>query len=235
MNVGSMKVTNPRIEQLQAMLSLEEKRAALEQQLNEVIDQMIELKDQLFSDAAPETQPKAVATVASKAKPGRKSTPRGGLKDRILAALEAAGDKGIRVKELAQSLGTKPVNVHSWFHSTMKRNPAIKKIEGGHYKLQGSVSANGTAPKSQGNVKAAAPKAGKAARKTKAGGRSPRGELSAKILSALEGAGSEGISVTDLANTVGVNPKNVSIWFSTTGKKNKAIKKVGRGQFRLAK
>jgi hypothetical protein len=39
-----------------------------------------------------------------------------------MTALEAAGSAGIKVKELSEAIGTKAVNIHSWFHSTVKRN-----------------------------------------------------------------------------------------------------------------
>src|SRR3954469_17340958 len=48
-----------------------------------------------------------------------------------------------------------------------------------------------------------------------------RGELAARILEALESAGKQGAKVRDLASSLGVNPKNLFIWFATTGKKNK--------------
>ena len=46
-------------------------------------------------------------------KPGR-------LKDRILALLEAAGDEGVRVKDIAEKLATKPGNIAVWFSTTGK-------------------------------------------------------------------------------------------------------------------
>ncbi len=140
-----------------------------------------------------------------------------------MAALQAAGPQGVRVKELAQALGTKPVNVHSWFHSSIKRYPAIKKIEGGHYRLEGSIS-----------EKQSAPSRGPAKSTRKKGSRGKRGELTASILGALEDAGSQGISVKEIAEKLGANYRNIYIWFATTGKKNSAVKKVGPAQYRLA-
>lgn len=218
---------NPRIERLKQMMNLEEKRVALQQQLDELVEEMTELRDGLFADSGEvEAAPSRAA-----AKPAGRATQvagrRGVLKDRIMAALQAAGSKGVYVKELAQVLGTKPVNIHSWFHSSIKRYPAIKKLEGGHYRLEG----NGTekAAPSKGRAAKAQPKAAK----TKAV-RGKRGELSARILGALEDAGSEGISVRDLADKLGANYRNIYIWFATTGKKNSAIKKVGPAQYRLS-
>jgi phosphatidylserine/phosphatidylglycerophosphate/cardiolipin synthase-like enzyme len=150
-----------------------------------------------------------------------------------MAALEAAGDAGVRVKELAQAIGTKPVNIHSWFHSSMKRYPAIKKIQGGHYRLQGNLGDGKSA--SGGGRKAPTAKASKTTPRGKGKGPSKRGQLSARILSELESAGSQGINVRELADKLGANYKNIYIWFATTGKKNSSIKKVGPAQYRLGK
>jgi len=91
-------------------------------------------------------------------------------------------------------------------------------------KAPGSASAE-AAPrqKSAGNVKAARGKS----RSTK------RGALSEQILDALTASGKEGITLKDLAEQVGSKYQNVAIWFSTTGKKNLAIKKVVPGRYRL--
>jgi hypothetical protein len=59
------------------------------------------------------------------------------------------------------------------------------------------------------------------------------GGLGAKVLKALEGAGEAGVKVADLAKTLKVKGVNLHVWFATIGKKNKAIKKVGKGHYKL--
>jgi len=59
----------------------------------------------------------------------------GGLGAKVLKALEAAGDAGVKVAALAKTLKIKGTNLHVWFATTGKKNPAIKKIGKGHYKL----------------------------------------------------------------------------------------------------
>jgi hypothetical protein len=76
----------------------------------------------------------------------------------------------------------------------------------------------------------AAKKAPKAVKK-----RAVRGGLGAKILKALDTAGDAGVKVADLAKSLKVNGTNLHVWFATTGKKNPAIKKVGKGHYKLAK
>lgn len=63
--------------------------------------------------------------------------------------------------------------------------------------------------------------------------RGSRGNLGTKVLSALEAAGDAGVKVADLAEKLRVKGTNLHVWFGTSGKKNKAIKKVGKGHYRL--
>lgn len=79
-----------------------------------------------------------------------------------------------------------------------------------------------------------APKAAPAPAAKKGGKRAQRGGLAERILGVLKGAGAKGIHVTDLANELGVSRGNVAVWFATTGKKNKSIKKVAPATYRLA-
>jgi hypothetical protein len=232
------------------MMSLEEKRIALQQQLEGIQEQMNDLRDQLFSEQSTAKTVRAAVTraaVSPKPSSGSGKTQRSGrgeLKERILSALQSAGREGIRVKELANELNTKPVNIHSWFHSAIKRHSAIKKISGGHYRLERGMDASSSPSKGAKTQKRTAVR-GKAAAVPKssatrsAGGRkaasgpSRRGELRERILSEMEGAGARGINVRELADRLGANYKNIHIWFSTTGKKNPKIKKVGKAQYRL--
>ncbi len=66
-------------------------------------------------------------------------------------------------------------------------------------------------------------KAAKPARKSKAGG------LKERILALLDTAGPEGLRVKDIAAKLNVKPTNVSVWFSTTGKK--VTTKIEPGRF----
>lgn len=89
-------------------------------------------------------------------------------------------------------------------------------------------------------VRATKAKPGRPSTKTtktvsKAAKRGSRGDLGTKVLSALEAAGDAGVKVADLAEKLRVKGTNLHVWFGTTGKKNKAIKKVGKGHYRLQK
>ena len=80
--------------------------------------------------AAPAAEIKTIKD--SEARTGR----RGALKARILAALRAAGDKGVAVKELSAKLGVKNQNVHVWFSSTGKKLGTIQRVGAGRYRLK---------------------------------------------------------------------------------------------------
>ncbi|MDQ3623661.1 MAG: hypothetical protein M3463_14420, partial [Verrucomicrobiota bacterium] len=122
---------------------------------------------------------------------------------------------------------TKAVNIHSWFHSNLKRYPAIKKLKGGHYVLEGSLE--NAEPRR--DSKTGRKPRGAAARKGRA---NKRGELSTRILAELKSAGAHGIGVGDLASKLGAQYRNVYVWFATTGKRHSAVKKVGPATYKLA-
>ena len=230
-----MNANNTRTKRLRDMLALEERRERLQKDLANVMDLMSSLKDSFFHDVVPRATA-AVSRVTSPPPPrGRRRgrTPRGALKGRIMAALEEAGAAGVYVKDLAAELATKPVNIHSWFHSTSKRNPSIKKISGGHYRLAGRGSA-GKAPRRQVAGKSSPAKSA-TRRKRGATPQGRRGELSAQIIGQLESAGKGGVNVRTIAEKIGAKNKNIYIWFATTGKKNRAIKKIGPATYRIVR
>ena len=63
---------------------------------------------------------------------------------------------------------------------------------------------------------------------------SPRGGLKGRIIRALSSAGDKGVTVKDLARKLGKSYGNISVWFHTTGKGVKEIKKVAPGKFAWA-
>jgi hypothetical protein len=105
------------------------------------------------------------------------------------------------------------VNIHSWFHSALKRDKSITKLSSGHYRLTASSTVAKTPP-----TTTVVKPAKRARRGTK------RGQLTADILGGLRAAGSKGITVADLAAKLGANYKNIYIWFATTGKKHPVTK-----------
>jgi hypothetical protein len=80
-----------------------------------------------------------------------------------------------------------------------------------------------------------ASKAVKAPKAPKAGKRrgSPRGHLRDVIVATLKAAGPSGATINDLSNKLGVKYKNIAVWFATTGRKNKSIKKIAPATYQL--
>jgi len=76
-----------------------------------------------------------------KAKPGKvvRRRRRGGqrpgaLKEKVIAALKAAGKQGLHVKALAQQLGVKDNNLRVWFLTTGKKVTQVKKVKPATYR-----------------------------------------------------------------------------------------------------
>lgn len=219
-------ITNDRINLYKEAMSLEEKRALLQAQLDGLLLRLSEIKTELFDgDGYVRSASGSTPSIALTAS-GR--SPRGALKVQILRALTAAGSSGVKVKDLAATLGVKAANIHSWFQTSGKRVTAIKKIGEARYRLEGALTQSeldGPAKQSRGLKKSGG-------RKRSTRPLSKRGELASGIVAALKDAGSEGITVRELAIKLGVKKyKNLFIWFATTGKKNKAIKKIGPARY----
>ena len=77
---------------------------------------------------------KASASKKTAAPRKKKRAARGSIQGKVLAALTAAKDEGVKVVDLAKKLGVKGGALHVWFATTGKKHP-IKKIGKGHYKL----------------------------------------------------------------------------------------------------
>ena len=63
---------------------------------------------------------------------------------------------------------------------------------------------------------------------------SPRAPLKERIVETLKASGKSGATVKDLAAKLGKSYGNISVWFHTTAKGIKEIKKVEPGRFAWA-
>ncbi len=154
------------------LLSLTEKKEELLQILGQIDAEIlrtlqggisVEVLEVAPAPAIVASAPKAKLPVAAPAKRAKKVKPAksGGLKDRILTLLEAAGDAGLKVREIADKLGSKPGNIAVWFSTTGKNITA--KLAPGRFARKGAKPV------------AAAPVAKKAAKAKKKGGITPEG------------------------------------------------------------
>lgn len=81
-----------------------------------------------------ETGETPIKTTQSVSAP-RKSSKRGKLKNRVLAVLKEAGEKGHTVGELSEKLKVKAANLYAWFYTTGKKVAGLKKSKEGRYSL----------------------------------------------------------------------------------------------------
>ena len=68
-------------------------------------------------------------------------------------------------------------------------------------------------------------------RKTGKAGKAKRGAMKEAIIELIKNAGKAGITVNGVAETLGIKYGNASVWFGSTGKKLKAIKRIARGTY----
>jgi hypothetical protein len=127
---------------LKSLVKLTDKKEKLSKEIEKIEAQL----GALFTGKAPKVSGKRrgrpakkgvkASKKAPKAAAKAKRSPRGGLGKKILKALDSAGDAGVKVVELAKKIGVKGTNLHIWFATTGKKNPAIKKVGKGHYQLK---------------------------------------------------------------------------------------------------
>lgn len=115
---------------LRGLIKLTEKRDSLLKQLQEVDDAIAKVYG--GAESAAGRRGKSIGAASKGIRRGK----RGALKEKILTALKAAGDKGVAVKELSAKLGVKNQNVHVWFSSTGKKLGTIQRIGEGRYRLK---------------------------------------------------------------------------------------------------
>jgi len=227
-----MHTSNQRIEALRQLMELEQRRSALQSELDEIFVKSESLQTEIFSqNSTPRNRLTTSINHGSEPNGSKvRRMGRGELRMQIVESLRAAGEKGVLVKELSTLLRMKAVNIHSWFHSAIRRFPQIKKASPGRYVLVGELHLPEAA--SNGSRLRDRPESATALSKNP---RPQRGEITRLINQSLELAGQNGISVQELASRIGANYRNVHVWFSSTGKKNPLIEKIGRGRYRLMK
>jgi predicted transcriptional regulator with HTH domain len=226
--------TQLRMDSLKELIHLEQTRINIADSLNAVLERIHVLQtDLLQSSQSIQSQfrteldaPLKLAQQVGKS-PLKRRMRRGELRGRILYFLREAGTHGARVREIADALGVKPVNIHSWFHTATQRFPQLKRFGPGRYRLESELRdsevTSAETPKMRRN------------RSSRQASRGKRGEVSKRILEVLENADPEGIKVAEIAEKVGANYRNVHVWLSSIGKRNPRIIRSGRGIYRMTR
>lgn len=136
-----MDVTQINTKVLRKLLELTERKEQLLEQVARIESDLLSLSSgkATISIAAVKAPVAKAVKPAKAAKAGRKSGGkrgrRGALKEQILSILNAAGEAGARVKDIASQLGANPQNIHVWFSSTGKKLGEITRVDAGHYKI----------------------------------------------------------------------------------------------------
>jgi len=213
-----------RIASLKELMELEEQRSALDGSLQAVQEKIDAIQRDLFSLELRHVRARLGESRRTRFSTRRRMA-RGELRAQILQQLETAGEEGVSVHAIAARLGMKAVNIHSWFHTALKRFPQIRKSGPSHYHLAGSLSGILTTshPERSGETSVA--------EVTPQGSR--RGEVTRGIVEALKRAGSAGLSVAEIAAAIGSSYRRVHVWLSSTGKKNNFVVRLARGTYQL--
>jgi len=124
---------------LRRLLSLTTKKEQLIKAVSDVENEIAHA----LKGAATTAVEVAEAVTPFKAKKKSKGSNPGSLKDRILALLEAAGDEGVRVKDIAEKLAAKPGNIAVWFSTTGKA--ITKKVSPGRFAKKGASKSSAAA------------------------------------------------------------------------------------------
>jgi predicted transcriptional regulator with HTH domain len=230
---ASANSSNQRMESLKELLQLEQTRLNLTSSLNHVLGQIRSLQADLLHTSqgvdglsGPDSEAfQRIKPHLSASGPTRRMR-RGELRNRIVTFLKTAGPSGARVREIADALGMKPVNIHSWFHTATRRFSQIQRSGPGRYRLQNELLDG--EPAAMPSLKKRRPRA--SIQKS----RSKRGEVSRRILEVLENAAPGAVKVAEIAERVGANYRNVHVWLSSIGKRNPRIIRSGRGLYRIA-
>lgn len=217
-----------RIASLKELMLLEEERISVESNLASLDSRISVLHGTLLNHSASRPY-RARLRDRGNAPAGydRRRMGRGELRSRILELLQTAGNRGVRVQEVASVLTMKSVNIHSWFHTAQRRFPQIQKIGPSRYRLNGPVSGLEGPSADEPSNHLAEGVSGSQSQPQR------RGEVTRRILQALKEAGPDGITVTDLALKTGSQYRNIHVWLSSTGKRDARIVRAARGVYKF--
>lgn len=199
-----------------------------------------------FDDAEPVKAPKGKSTRKAGAKVKRAA--RGSVKAATIELLKQAGTAGITVSEIAAKLGARYGQVFNWFQATGKGIKEIKKLGPGKFGWVGTTPVKPAAvvpvePKpvvpGKAPVVAKPAKAPKAARpevkKKPAQAEQPPSQKPAvakdAVIELVKQSGKAGVTVKEIAAKLQVDSQRIYVWFNSTGKSVKAIKKVAPAKY----
>ena len=148
-----MDISHITSQSLRRILNLTERKDQLVKLVAELENEI----SKVFSGGGPASKSPAKKSAPAR-KAGKRSTTRkaksGALKAKILSLLESAGTGGLKVKEIAEKLGSPAGNISVWFSTTGKK--LTRKVKPGRYAIKGAKPASKKAsklPKAKGKTK----------------------------------------------------------------------------------
>ncbi len=141
--------------------------------------------------------------------------------DQQLSVFDGAGV----ASDAETSSSSSPAPAGTYGRGRYKRSAAVRA------KMSASQKARWAKPEIEPVTRAAAISTPAPSRNVGKGGRAERGALTEAIVDLIKGAGKAGIAVKDVAEALGIKYANASVWFGSTGKKAKGIKRIARGTY----
>jgi len=139
-----MKVTDINTQTLTALLSLTKKKETLLAKVAEVEKEIAGLASGEVLAATRILRAKSIKKRRGVAKgPKKPRSPKGFMQEQIIKLLQAAGEVGAGVKELAQKVDKPVAQVHVWFSTTGKKLGQFQKLESGNWRILSGTNHQG--------------------------------------------------------------------------------------------
>jgi len=131
-----MKVTDINTQTLTALLSLTKKKETLLAKVAQVEKEIAGLASGEVLAATRILRAKSIKKRRGVAKgPKKPRSPKGFMQEQIIKLLQAAGEVGAGVKELAEKVEKPVAQVHVWFSTTGKKLGQFQKLESGNWRI----------------------------------------------------------------------------------------------------
>jgi len=139
-----MKVTDINTQTLTALLSLTKKKETLLAKVAQVEKEIAGLSSGEVLAATRILRAKSIKKRRGVAKgPKKPRSPKGFMQEQIIKLLQAAGEVGAGVKELAEKVEKPVAQVHVWFSTTGKKLGQFQKLESGNWRILSGTNHQG--------------------------------------------------------------------------------------------
>jgi len=139
-----MKVSDINTQTLTALLSLTKKKETLLAKVAQVEKEIAGLASGEVLAATRILRAKSIKKRRGVAKgPKKPRSPKGFMQEQIIKLLQAAGEVGAGVKELAEKIDKPVAQVHVWFSTTGKKLGQFQKLESGNWRILSGTNHQG--------------------------------------------------------------------------------------------